>query len=210
MSSPYTIGITGGSGSGKTFFINRLAGRFNDDEICLISQDHYYHPRENQKVDDQGVKNFDLPESIDYLQFQQDIQKLKRGEVLQKEEYVFNNPNAIPKTLIFKPAPIIIIEGLFVQYFPEIDEELDLKVFIEAKDHVKLTRRIRRDNEERGYDLDDVLYRYQNHVMPVYESLIDPLKHRADMIIPNNSQFNRALDLLTLAIKAKLMGIEIE
>lgn len=210
MSSPYTIGITGGSGSGKTFFINSLAGRFNDDEICLISQDHYYHPRENQKVDERGVKNFDLPESIDYLQFQHDIQKLKRGDVLQKEEYVFNNPNATPKTLVFKPAPVIIIEGLFVQYFPEIEGELDLKVFIEAKDHVKLTRRIRRDNEERGYDLDDVLYRYQNHVMPVYESLIDPLKHRADMVIPNNSQFNKALDLLTLAIKAKLMGIEIK
>lgn len=210
MSSTYTIGITGGSGSGKTFFINSLASRFNDNEICLISQDHYYHPRENQKTDERGIKNFDLPESIDYLKFQHDIQQLKRGEILEKEEYVFNNPNVVPKTLVFKPAPIIIIEGLFVQYFPEIEGELDLKVFIEAKDHVKLTRRIRRDNEERGYDLDDVLYRYQNHVMPVYESLIDPLKHRADMVIPNNSQFNKALDLLTLAIRAKLNGIEIE
>ena len=210
MNSPYTIGITGGSGSGKTFFITSLASRFNENEICLISQDHYYHPRENQKVDEQGIKNFDLPESIDYLQFQRDIQKLKRGEMLQKEEYVFNNPNVVPKVLIFKPAPVIIIEGLFVQYFPEIEGELDLKVFIEAKDHVKLTRRIRRDNEERGYDLDDVLYRYQNHVMPVYESLIDPLKHRADMVIPNNSQFNKALDLLTLAIRAKLSGIASE
>lgn len=210
MNSPYTIGITGGSGSGKTFFINSLASRFNENEICLISQDHYYHPRENQQVDERGIKNFDLPDSIDYLQFQRDIQKLKRGEVLQKEEYVFNNPNVVPKALIFKPAPVIIIEGLFVQYFPEIEGELDLKVFIEAKDHVKLTRRIRRDNEERGYDLDDVLYRYQNHVMPVYESLIDPLKHRADMVIPNNSQFNKALDLLTLAIRAKLSGIGIQ
>lgn len=210
MNSPYTIGITGGSGSGKTFFITSLASRFNENEICLISQDHYYHPRENQQVDERGIKNFDLPESIDYLQFQRDIRQLKRGEVLQKEEYVFNNPKIVPKTLVFKPAPVIIIEGLFVQYFPEIESELDLKVFIEAKDHVKLARRIRRDNEERGYDLDDVLYRYQNHVMPVYESLIDPLKHRADMVIPNNSQFNKALDLLTLAIRAKLKGISIE
>jgi len=207
MNSPYTIGITGGSGSGKTFFINSLASRFSDSEICLISQDHYYHPRETQKEDERGVKNFDLPESIDYKQFQHDIQVLKRGEVLRKKEYVFNNPSVVPKTLEFKPAPIIIIEGLFVQYFPEIEKELDLKIFIEAKDHLKLSRRIRRDNEERGYDLDDVLYRYQNHVMPVYESLIEPLKHRADIVIPNNSQFNTALDLLTLAIKAKLKGI---
>jgi uridine kinase len=131
---------------------------------------------------------------------------LKRGEVLRKQEYVFNNPNVVPKILEFKPAPVIIIEGLFVQYFPEIERELDFKIFIEAKDFLKLSRRIRRDNEERGYDLDDVLYRYQNHVMPVYESLIEPLKHRADIVIPNNNQFNKALDLLTLAIKAKLKG----
>jgi uridine kinase len=200
----YTIGITGGSGSGKTFFINSLASRFNENELCLISQDHYYHPRESQKEDERGIKNFDLPDSIDFKQFHQDIQTLKRGEVLKKQEYTFNNPNANPKILEFKPAPIIIIEGLFVQYFPEIEKELDLKVFIEAKDYLKLSRRIRRDNEERGYDLDDVLYRYQNHVMPIYESLIGPLKHRADIVIPNNSKFDNALDLISLAIRAKL------
>lgn len=204
----YTIGITGGSGSGKTFFIKSLANRFNENELCLISQDHYYHPRENQKMDEQGVKNFDLPESIDIKQFHQDIKILKRGEVLKKQEYMFNNPSATPKILEFKPAPIIIIEGLFVQYFPEIEKELDLKIFIEAKDYLKLSRRIRRDNEERGYDLDDVLYRYHNHVMPIYESLIQPLKHSADIVIPNNSNFERALDLITLAIRAKLAGFE--
>jgi uridine kinase len=204
MSSPYTIGITGGSGSGKTFFIRNLASRFSESEICLISQDHYYYPRETQKVDDRGVKNFDLPESIDHAQFVKDIQVLKSGNVLKKQEYTFNNPKVVPKVLEFKPAPIIIVEGLFVQYIPEIEQELDLKIFIEAKDHLKLSRRIRRDNEERGYDLDDVLYRYQNHVMPVYENFIDPLKHRADIVIPNNSKFDNALDLLTLAIKAKL------
>jgi uridine kinase len=135
MRSSYTIGITGGSGSGKTFFIKSLSNRFTENEICLISQDHYYHPREIQKEDERGVKNFDLPESIDYKKFHQDIQVLKRGEILKKEEYTFNNPNIVPKVLEYKPAPIIIIEGLFVQYFPEIEKELDLKIFIEAKDY---------------------------------------------------------------------------
>lgn len=208
MRKPYTIGITGGSGSGKTFFINNLADRFAIDDVCLISQDHYYHAREKQREDEQGIKNFDLPESIDREQLHKDIQLLKRGEILKKQEYTFNNPSAVPKILEFKPAPILIIEGLFVQYFPEVEKELDLKIFIEAKDYVKLSRRIRRDNEERGYDLDDVLYRYHNHVMPVYESLIEPLKHRADIVIPNNSHFNRALDLIALALKAKLAGLE--
>lgn len=206
MKKPFTIGITGGSGSGKTFFLKNLESRFTNNELCLISQDHYYHPREMQQHDERGIKNFDLPESIDHKQFQQDIQTLKRGEVLKKKEYTFNNPNATPRILEFKPAPVIIVEGLFVQYFPDIEQELDLKIFIEAKDHVKLSRRIKRDNEERGYDLEDVLYRYENHVMPVYETLIKPLKHRADIVIPNNSDFNRALDFLTLAIKARITG----
>lgn len=206
MKKSFTIGITGGSGSGKTFFLKNLESRFTEKELCLISQDHYYHPRDMQQHDERGIKNFDLPESIDHAQFQNDIQILKRGEILKKKEYTFNNPNATPKMLEFKPAPVIIVEGLFVQYFPDIEQELDLKIFIEAKDHVKLSRRIKRDNEERGYDLDDVLYRYENHVMPVYETLIKPLKHRADIVIPNNSHFNRALDFLTLAIKAKIAG----
>ncbi len=204
MIKPYTIGITGGSGSGKTFFLNSLAERFSDQEICLISQDNYYHTRDRQVEDEKGVKNFDLPEAIDHEKFYNDIIQLKKGEVLRKTEYTFNNPDATPRTLVFKPAPVLIVEGLFVQYFPKIDKELDLKVFIEAKDYVKLSRRIRRDNEERGYDLDDVLYRYHHHVMPVYESLIEPLKHKADLVIPNNSHFNRALEILMLAIRAKL------
>lgn len=206
MRPPYTIGITGGSGSGKTFFINELSGHFNASEICLISQDHYYKPRESQITDNQGVKNFDLPGSIEHEQLHQDILKLKRGETLLKPEYTFNNPKVTPKVLEFRPAPILIVEGLFVQYFPEIAGELDLKIFIEAKDYVKLSRRIRRDNEERGYDLDDVLYRYQYHVMPIYESLIKPLKHKADLIIPNNDHFKHALHVLVSALKMELKG----
>lgn len=204
MIKPYTIGITGGSGSGKTFFLKTLADQFTDQEISVISQDNYYHPRAQQKKDERGITNFDLPDAIDNEKFYQDILQIKKGETLTKTEYTFNNPDRTPQTLVFKPAPVLIVEGLFVQYFPEIERELDLRVFIEAKDYVKLTRRIRRDQEERGYDLDDVLYRYHHHVMPVYESHIAPLMHNADIVIPNNSNFNRALEVLILAIRAKL------
>lgn len=208
MTKPFTIGITGGSGSGKTYFLKRLSDRFKEAELCLISQDNYYHPRDRQQDDERGVKNFDLPEAIDHEQFVRDIQALKAGKTLTKEEYTFNNPSAKPRKLIFKPAPILIIEGLFVQYFPDIERELDLSIFIEAKDYVKLSRRIKRDNEERGYDLNDVLYRYHHHVMPVYERLIEPIKHNADLVIPNNSHFERALEVVILSIQAKLAGFK--
>src|SRR5215213_3820100 len=105
MRPPYTIGITGGSGSGKTFFINELSRHFTATEICLISQDHYYKPRESQVTDDQGIKNFDLPGAIEHEQLYQDILKLKRGETLLKPEYMFNNPNVTPQVLEFRPAP---------------------------------------------------------------------------------------------------------
>ena len=204
MPAPYTIGITGGSGSGKTYFIKALSQHFKPDDVCLISQDHYYKPRDTQQTDERGVKNFDLPESIERSQLLEDILKLKKGESLFKKEYAFNTPNVKLNTLEFKSAPILIVEGLFVQYFEEVERELDLKIFIEAKDYLKLSRRIRRDNEERGYDLDDVLYRYHHHVMPVYESLIEPLKHKADFIIPNNQHFEQALDVLVRALKTRL------
>jgi uridine kinase len=193
---PFTVGITGGSGSGKTFFLQGLSAHFNATQICLISQDHYYKPREHQPLDENGVKNFDLPGSIDREIFLKDLLTLKAGRDVIKKEYTFNNSAVAPKQLEFKAAPILVVEGLFVHYFEEIAKELDLKIFIEAKDHVKLGRRIKRDQVERGYDIDDVLYRYQYHVMPVYESLIEPLKHDADLVVPNNSHFDRALDVL--------------
>ena len=202
MSAPYTIGITGGSGSGKTYFIKALSSHFRADQVCLISQDHYYKSIDAQQIDDQGVSNFDLPESFDRAQLHSDIQKLKRGESVIRKEYVFNTPGITPGVIEFKPAPILIVEGLFVQYFSEVEQELDLKIFIEAKDYLKLTRRIRRDNEERGYDLNDVLYRYHHHVMPVYESMIEPLKHNSDLIIPNNRNFEQALNLLVRGLRS--------
>lgn len=192
----FTIGITGGSGSGKTFFLQGLSAHFKRSQICLISQDNYYWPRDRQPLDENGVKNFDLPSSIDRENFLHDLLELKAGHDVVKKEYTFNNPSVKPKQLKFKAAPILIVEGLFVQYFEELRNELDLKIFIEAKDHVKLGRRIRRDQIERGYDLDDVLYRYQYHAMPIYESLIEPLKHHSDLVIPNNSNFDRALNVL--------------
>jgi len=204
MTKPFTIGITGGSGSGKTYFLNKLSSHFSEDQLCLISQDHYYKPMQEQVIDSNGVVNFDLPESINNQLFLKDIQCLKRGETITKTEYTFNNTSVEPKQLCFKPAPILVVEGLFVQYFSELEKELDLKIFIEAKDHLKLSRRIRRDNEERGYDLDDVLYRYQHHVMPVYESLIKPLMHQADFVIPNNQHLDRALNFIIEGLQGKL------
>jgi len=204
VKTPFLIGITGGSASGKTHFLNKLSSHFKDGDVCLISQDHYYKPIHQQKRDENGVENFDLPESIDRDAFLADILKLKTGETLRIREYTFNKPRAEGKEIVFTPAPILIVEGLFVQYFQEINALLDLKIFMEAKTHLTVARRIRRDAMERGYDMNDVLYRFEHHVMPIYESLIEPLKYRADFIIPNNGKIDTSAQVIAGYLKTLL------
>lgn len=204
MKSPYIVGITGGSGSGKTRFLNGLLSRFDKTEVCLISQDNYYRKRSEQPVDEKGIKNFDLPESIDFDEYKKDIIALYNGEQVTRDEYTFNNPDSMPKKILLNPAPVIVVEGIFVFYYKEIADLLDLKVFIDAKDYIKFKRRIIRDDKERGYDLDDVLYRYEHHVMPTYETYIKPYKSSADLIIPNHTDFKEALDVLSTFLHSKI------
>ncbi|WP_026210266.1 uridine kinase family protein [Flexithrix dorotheae] len=204
MMHPFLIGITGGSGSGKTYFLNKLLERVGKETVTLLSQDNYYRPMHLQKKDENGVENFDLPESIDDKWFAEDIAKLKAGKTIQLKEYTFNNPVVQPKTLVFKPSPVIIVEGIFVLHYPEVARQIDLKLFIEAKDMIKIKRRILRDNEERGYDLHDVLYRYEHHVMPAYEKYIGIHKRDADIVIYNDQKVNKALDVMETFIKSKL------
>ncbi len=204
MEKPYIVGITGGSASGKTFFLKSLLSAFSPEQICLVSQDNYYRPREMQPKDENGVYNFDTPHSIDFDQYALDIEALKNGRKVSRQEYTFNNPDAKPSMLEFSPAPVVVVEGIFVFYFPELTRHLDLKVFIEAEEHIKLKRRIIRDRDERGYDLEDVLYRYERHVAPTYNKYIKPFKGDADIVIPNNNGFKQALDVLIAYLKTKV------
>jgi uridine kinase len=208
MQKPFIVGITGGSASGKTTFLRKLVDSFRPEDICLISQDNYYHPREHQLIDENGIINFDLPSSIDEVSYAADVQTISQGQSFSRLEYTFNNPNIIPRMLVFKPAPIVIVEGIFVFYFEEVARLLDLKVYIDAKEHVKLHRRIIRDKEERGYDLEDVLYRYLNHVAPTYEKYIKPYKQDADIVIPNNRKFDRGLEVLVSYLNTKVQAYQ--
>ncbi len=204
INTPFIVGITGGSASGKTSFLRKLMSAFHDDDICLISQDNYYRSRQEVPIDENGVHNFDLPQAIDHARYAQHIIELRGGRPVQQLEYTFNNPSVEPKMLTFKPSPLIIVEGIFVFYFKEIANLLDLKIFIDAKEHIKLKRRIIRDQVERGYDLTDVLYRWENHVFPTYEQFIKPSKIDSDLIIPNNKNFDKGLEVVKAFLKTKL------
>jgi len=196
MQKPYIVGITGGSGSGKTTFLKSLADGYTPDEVCIISMDNYYKPRSQQAYDENGVQNFDLIDSIDVNSFLKDIIRLISGESIKREEYVFNNSLADPEMIAIHPAPIMILEGLFIMHMKDLKSLLDLKIYVEAKDALKIIRRIKRDQNERNYPLDDVLYRYESHVLPSYEKYILPYKNDVDIIINNNGNASAILKIL--------------
>ncbi|MEM9545404.1 MAG: uridine kinase [Bacteroidota bacterium] len=195
------IGISGGSGSGKTSFIRDIQYHFPNGEITLLSQDEYYHPRDEQYTDHNGIKNFDLPTSIDLDAFVEDIEKLKRGEVVRRKEYTFNNEKAKPRMLEFHPAKILIVEGLFIFHKEEIRDLLDFKIMIHTSNTLAVIRRIKRDRIERNYPLDDVLYRYENHVLPSYIKYIEPFINDVDIVINNNKNYDKALDMFVNYLK---------
>ncbi len=203
-STPFLIGVTGGSGSGKTSFIKRLREDFTEEELCIISQDDYYFPREAQLVDEQGIHNFDRPASIDKKAFVADVQRLLKGEKVTRLEYTFNNENAHPKELIFQTAPIIVVEGIFIMKYKKIRKLLDVKVFVHAKENLKVIRRIRRDQVERNYPLDDVLYRYEHHVLPTFEKYILPYMDQADVVVNNNRSFDKGYEVFKGFLRDKL------
>lgn len=183
---PLIIGIAGGSGSGKTFFLNSFLHHFKNDEVTLLSQDDYYIPAGEMTQEENKLYNFDLPSTIDDEQFLIDIKKIIKGDVVYKKEYNFNNPLAVVKILEINPAPILIVEGLFILHFKEIAGLLDLSIFIEADEEVALQRRIKRDGMERGYPEDDVLYKWEQHVVPAYKEFLLPYKGVCNKVVINN------------------------
>jgi uridine kinase len=183
---PFIIGVAGGSGSGKTFFLKCFLHHFKPEEVSLISQDDYYRPKQEQKIDENGWINFDLPEGIDDARLLHDLKTLIAGDSIQKKEYTFNVNEENARLLNIASAPIIIVEGLFVFHFKEIAELFDMKIFMDADEEITLNRRISRDEIERGYTRDMVMYQWVNHVLPAYKQFLLPYKDSCHKIIMNN------------------------
>lgn len=211
MNKPFIIGIAGGSGSGKTFFLKCFLKHFSNSEVSLVSQDDYYFPvPPGMTAEENKHYNFDLPATIDHRHFEDDIQSLLKGKSITKKEYTFNYPNAVPKLLEIKSSPIIIVEGLFILHFKKIAEQLDLKIFIDADDDIALQRRIKRDLVERGYSHDDVVYKWINHVVPAYKEYLLPYKDDCDQVIVNNSHVAediiRVTENISENLRKKVLG----
>ena len=201
---PYFVGISGGSGSGKTTLLRRLVKHFGADQLTLISQDNYYISRDNLPRSLDGEINFDHPSALDLNALAKDLRILMEGKSFELVEYTFNNPNIVPKTLVFQPSALVVIEGLFVFNHPQVNEMLDLKVFVETSEHLRLSRRIKRDARERGYGLDEVLSYYERFVVPMYKQHIEPFRADCDIIIPNDKHMDVATNVLIHHLDAEI------
>lgn len=206
----YLVGVAGGSGSGKTSLVRAVRERLPKGMACIISQDDYYRSIEHQEVDPNGKVNFDLPAGIDLDALVDDLNSLLAGMPIMRKEYTFNT-SAREATLVeLCPAPVILVEGLFVLHHARLRELFDLRVYVDASEGTQLDRRLRRDAKERGYGREDVLYQWENHVMPAYRNYLLPYRHLCDLHVVNEQSFDRAVPVLCAHLEGQAASTRVE
>jgi len=182
---PFVLGLTGLSGAGKTFFVDALRARLGD-AVTVVGFDDYYKPLEMQHVDEFGEANYDLPSALFSERFHEDLMSLIAYQPVLIKKYQFENYDAPDRTEIVSPAPILLVEGLFVMDYVAVDSLLDYRIFIDCDLELCFQRRKDRDVRERGIPLKRSLHQWEYHVMPAFNNHILPHKNRCDLVIENN------------------------
>ena len=196
--SPIIIGIAGGTGSGKSTFTNRLKAMFGD-EITVIYHDNYYRAHDEIPFEERKAINYDHPDSLETELLLEHLKDLKAGKSVQCPVYDFSLHNRSKEFTEIKPSSIIILEGILIMADERIRDMLDIKVFVDADADERILRRVRRDMEERGRDLENIMEQYLTTVKPMHYLYIEPTRHYADIVI--NSGMNEvAFDLVATKI----------
>ncbi|MBU4538107.1 MAG: uridine kinase [Weeksellaceae bacterium] len=198
------IGIAGGTGSGKTTVVNKILQQLNAEGVNVLSQDNYYHDNQQLTLSEREVLNYDHPKSIDFDLLIKHVKALKNGENIEQPLYSFVTHSRTGDHVLIEPKNVLIVEGILVLTNSELLKEYDLKVFVHADSDERLIRRIRRDTQERGRDLQEVLHRYQTTLKPMHQEFIEPSKNEADLIVPNMKQNTVAIDFLSTVINNTL------
>ncbi|WP_347173930.1 uridine kinase [Polaribacter uvawellassae] len=198
------IGIAGGTGSGKTTVVNKIIKELPTDEVCVISQDSYYKATNELSYDERTKINFDHPRAIDFELIIEHLKKLKSGKTINQPVYSFVTHNRTKDVVKTHPRKVIIVEGILIFNNEELRNLFDIKIFVHADTDERLIRRVRRDINERGRDVNEVLSRYQDTLKPMHQQFIEPTKNYADIIIPNDRHNNVAIDIVRTVISNKL------
>ena len=201
------IGVAGGTGSGKTTVVNKILQQLNAEGVNVLSQDNYYHDNQHLTLSEREVLNYDHPKSIDFDLLIKHVKALKNKEPIEQPIYSFVTHSRTGDHVLIDPKNVLIVEGILVLTNKELLKEFNLKVFVHADSDERLIRRIRRDTQERGRDLQEVLHRYQTTLKPMHQEFIEPSKNEADLIVPNMKQNSVAIDFLTTVINNSLKKV---
>jgi len=205
---PFVIGICGGSGSGKTTLLKKISSHFGRDNVSVFTIANSYHPIEQQQKDKNGIVNFDLPTALDEQKLSSDLANLVSGNTVQVKEYFFNSPPDKNVLLTIAPKKIIIVEGLFLFHYVQVNQMLDFSIFVDVDLETQLDRRIYRDQESRGYDESDIIYQWNNHVTPCFKNYIEPFKEQSSFIYRNDKNSETDFTSLIETLSEKTMIIK--
>ncbi len=198
------IGIAGGTGCGKTTVVNQIINEFPAEEVGVISQDSYYNDLSHLTLVERKETNFDHPKSIDFKLLENHLNALKSGKSIQQPVYSFIECNRTKDTVETYARKVMIVEGILIMTNPIIREMFDIKIYVHADSDERLIRRLKRDVNERGWNLDETLKKYQTILKPMHDQFIEPTKEYADIIIPNNKYNIVAVDIVRTIINEKL------
>lgn len=204
MKKPILIGITGGTGSGKSTVSREIFKLIKETDIAIIEQDSYYKDQSNLSFEDRIKTNYDHPMAFDNELLVQHLKDLLNRKAIEKPIYDFEEHNRKKETILVEPKEIIILEGILILFEKEIRDLLDIKVFVDTDSDVRVVRRILRDIKDRGRTLDSVIHQYMETVRPAHLQFIDPSKRYADIIIPEGGYNRVAIDLIVAKINSIL------
>lgn len=198
------IGITGGSGSGKTTVVRRITETFAGEHITVVPQDAYYRDHGHLSAEEKKRINFDHPDSIEWPLLVEQLDVLRSGQSVQMPIYSYVTCARSHETIEVCPGKVIILEGILIFGNKEVRDRLDIKVFVDADPDERLMRIIRRDILERGRSYADVLEHYETYVKPMHLQFIEPTKRYADIIIPQGGRNTVAIDILTSRLRVNI------
>lgn len=205
---PVVIGIAGGSGSGKTTVQRQIIEVFGSDRIALLDHDSYYVDLAHLPAKERASFNFDHPNALETDLMVAHLDRLLAGEPIEKPTYDFTTHSRRAETETVYPHPVVIVEGILVLGEPELRKRMDVKLFVDAPDDVRLIRRIQRDMHERGRGIEAILQQYQHTVRPMHLEFVEPSKRCADVIIPHGGHNRVALDMVLAHVQRMLTRAE--
>ena len=201
---PITIGVAGGSGSGKTTVADEILKRVGADRIAYLQHDSYYFDLGHLPLDRRGLPNFDHPDSLETDLLIQHLSLLQAGQPANVPIYDFTTYRRTYPTRCVDPQPVILIEGLLIFAEKKLREMFDVKIFVDTDNDLRFIRRLKRDLAERGRSLESVIDQYLNTVRPMHLEFVEPSKRYADVIIPEGGMNVAALDMVVARIEALL------